>query len=38
MVTYKVVVALDDLQKKGWSVLHRFGKDLEEVALVIEVN
>lgn len=38
MVTYKVVVTLDDLQEKGWSVLHRFAKDLEEVALVIKVN
>lgn len=36
--TYKVVVPLDDLQEKGWSVLHRFGEDLEEVALVVEVN
>lgn len=36
--TYKVVVPLDDLQEKGWSVLHRFGEDLEEVALVIKIN
>lgn len=38
MVTYKMVVPLNDLQEKGWSVLQRFGKDLEEVALVIKVN
>lgn len=38
MITYEVVVALNDLQEKGWSVLHRLGKDLEEVALVIKVN
>lgn len=38
MATYVVVVTLDDLQEKGRSVLHGFGKDLEEVALVIEVN
>lgn len=36
--THKVVVPLDDLQEKGWSVLHRFGEDLEEVALVVEIN
>lgn len=36
--TYKVVVPLDDLQEKGWSVLHRFGEDLEEVALVVEIH
>ena len=34
----KVVVTLNDFQKKGWSVLHGFGEDLEQVALVIEVN
>lgn len=36
--TYKVVVPLDDLQEKGWSVLHRFGEDLQEVALVVEID
>lgn len=36
--THKVVVPLDDLQEKGWSVLHRFGEDLEEVALVVKIN
>lgn len=36
--TYKVVVPLNDLQEKGRPVLHRFGEDLEEVALVVVVD
>lgn len=36
--TYKVVVPLNDLQEKRWSVLHRLGEDLKEVALVIKIN
>lgn len=33
-----MVVPLDDLQEEGGSILHGFGEDLEEVALVVKVN
>ena len=33
-----VVVSLDDLEEKSWSVLNRLGEDLKEVALVVVVN
>lgn len=36
--THKVVVSLNDFQEERRSVLHRFGEDLEEVALVIEIH
>lgn len=36
--TYEMVVALDDLQEQGWPVLHGFGEDLQEVALVVKVH
>lgn len=36
--THKVVVSLDDLQEEGRSILHGFGEDLKQVALVIIIN
>lgn len=36
--THKVVVPLDDLQEESGSVLHRFGEDLEQVALIIKIH
>lgn len=33
-----VIVSLDDLKEKCWSVLHDFGEDLQQVAVVIIVN
>ena len=36
--THLVVVSLDDLQEEGGSVLHGFGKDLQQVAIVVEIH
>ena len=33
-----MVVSLDDLQEDGGAVLHEFGEDLQQVALIIVVN
>lgn len=33
-----MVVSLDHLQEQGGPVLHGFGEDLKEIALVVKVN
>ena len=36
--SYLVVVSLYHLQEQSWSVLHRFGKYLQQIPLVIKIN
>ena len=38
LVSYVVVVALDDFQEECGPVLHRFTKDLQQVAVVIVID
>ena len=38
VITYTVVMSLNDLQEQCGTVLHGLGEDLEQVAIVIKIH
>ncbi len=36
--TYTMVVPFDHLKEESWTILHGFGEDLKQVAIVIKIH